>query len=429
MKQNVKPDAASFLEKASALMQVRRYSEAEAAALRALVLEPGNDRAHALLGWARFHQERYSGALTEAQTAVHGQPTYAPYHYLLAWTYFKLRREVEAGKAIQEALRLDPRRAEYYHLLGNLAARRKDWPGMLKAAEAGLQLEPENTDCLNLRAMALVKVGRSGEAAQTLQTALSEEPENAVTHANQGWRLLHEGKSLEAVQHFRESLRLDPGSEWARDGLVEALRARNPLYRWLLRYSLWMSGFTVGEQWSVWMGIQAARTTLYELAGMIPLLWLLVLPVDLLYRGFVALSWIGRPLFALLVRFDRLGRQALSRDEIAASNALAACLLSVVVSGGLGLALRQPIFVVPCLLSLLLVTPVAGVYHLGPGKRRLALALYTIGMIGIGVILSAFALTGTVWGAVAALALGALFVFLRGLYFWLAIVLFNVGAV
>ena len=55
--------------------------------------------------------------------------------------------------------------------------------------------------------------------------ALGRNPENAHTNANQGWSLLHGGQPGKALEHFREALRLDPDLEFARAGMVEALKA------------------------------------------------------------------------------------------------------------------------------------------------------------------------------------------------------------
>lgn len=52
---------------------------------------------------------------------------------------------------------------------------------------------------------------------------------------------LHEGNPRAAPEHFREALRLEPDDEYARSGIVHALRARHFLYRLMLAYFLWMS--------------------------------------------------------------------------------------------------------------------------------------------------------------------------------------------
>ena len=95
--------------------------------------------------------------------------------------------------------------------------------------------------------MALVQLGRKDEAQQTLGSALANDPENALTHANQGWALLHRGDHAKALEHFREALRIDPELDWARAGIVEALKARHLIYRVMLRFFLWMGRQSQGR--------------------------------------------------------------------------------------------------------------------------------------------------------------------------------------
>jgi hypothetical protein len=44
--------------------------------------------------------------------------------------------------------------------------------------------------------------------------------------------------------HFRESLRINPASEWAKEGFVESVRARSWFYRRVLAFKLWRSRLT-----------------------------------------------------------------------------------------------------------------------------------------------------------------------------------------
>ncbi len=137
--------------------------------------------------------------------------------------------------AAREAVRLDPEDADYYALLASIRVQQRQWADALHNAELGLAVAPDHVACANLKAMALVNLGRRQEADATIQTTLAKEPENAATHANQGWALLHMGDHKAAMEHFREALRLNPNMEWARQGILEALRARNPIYRILLK--------------------------------------------------------------------------------------------------------------------------------------------------------------------------------------------------
>src|SRR5438876_7808655 len=100
----------------------------------------------------------------------------------------------------------------------------------------------------------MVKLGRKAEAGTTIDAALARNPDSAVTHANQGWTLLEKGEPKKALEHFREALRLDPENEWARHGIVEALKARNVIYGLMLRHFLWMSKLSPAAQWGVILG-------------------------------------------------------------------------------------------------------------------------------------------------------------------------------
>jgi len=111
-------------------------------------------------------------------------------------------------------------------------------------------LDPEHAGCLNLRAMAEVKLGRKAQAAATIEAALARDPENAGTHANRGWTYLEESDPGRALEHFREALRLDPENEWAREGMVEALKARHGVYRLVLRCFLWMQKLGESARWA-----------------------------------------------------------------------------------------------------------------------------------------------------------------------------------
>lgn len=415
------------LARARQLLALRRERDAERELRAALTIAPNDADAHALLALTLNRQKRTAEALQEAQTAMGAAPDVAYSHYVLALIYMAREQHEPARQAIREALRLDPQEAAYHAVLSRLYTWQKEWYKALDAAEAGLRCDPQHVECLNLRAMALVRTGRQAEAGAVLRTALAQEPENAATHANQGWTLLQSGDAAGAFTHFREALRLDPMSQWARAGIVEAMKAHHPIYRLLLRYSLWLSGLTEGEQWGVVGVLYTLRVGLHTAASMFWLLWFLVLPFDLLYQLFVVLRWTARPLFALVLRYDRFGRQVLPPEEITASNWFAACLFAAELSVLGGLLFRNLAFLVPLLLALSMLVPVSGTFQCPPGRRRLVLVLYTglLALLALGV--TGFALVGTAWSAAVAVTLGVGFVLARGLFPWLVLILLALG--
>ena len=377
----------------SLLLDAHRFEDAEAHLRELLAQRPNEAQAHALLAYVLSRQKRHAEALKEANLAIHLDPTHANGHFFRARILLSLHHQREAHEAIHEALRLRPDYPPYHALLSTIHFSRKHWQKALRAAKEGLRYDPEDAQCLHCRGMALNKLGERAEATDSLKDALASDPESAVAHATLGWVQLHQGKPESALECFREALRLNPLSEYARQGIVEALKARNPIYRFMLRYFLWMGSLTTGEQWGFVALVSGVRSGLRTVARAFPPLYIIVLPVQLLYFGFVLLTWIARPLFALVLRFDPLGRLALPKEEIVASNWVGACLalaLLGAVGGGITGVLWQdvsPWVVVP--FSLLMILPLAGVFRTPKGWGRVLLALCTALLTGIG--LSAFA--------------------------------------
>ena len=239
------------LERALLLFQQSRHELAEAELRQALADDPHQPYAHALLGLCLAHREQFDAATEEVRQAIHLAPDFPFAHYAHAHVMFDRNRLPEALGAINEAIRLNPEDADQYALLANIHLRETRWREALEAAEQGLQFDPEHVGCTNLRAIAMVKLGRKAEAGRTIDSALAKNPDNSLTHANQGWTLLEQGRPKQAAEHFREALRLDPQNEWARHGIIEALKAKNFIYAVMLKYFLWMGKFSQGKQWGI----------------------------------------------------------------------------------------------------------------------------------------------------------------------------------
>ncbi len=232
----------------------------------------------------------------------------------------------EALVAIEEAIRLDPSDPDFHAVRANIFFERRDWPAALAAAEAGLELDPEHTDCNNLRAMALDKLGRRDQAGETVEATLARDPSNVTSHFVQG--MLHVGSNPDqAMVHFREALRMDPDFEPARAGLVEAIKARNPIYRGMLSYFLWCGRLSGKAQWGLMLGGYFGSQFLHGLAKNNPSWSPVIMPVLVVYLLFAWMTWLAYPLFNLLLRFHPQGRQALSTDQVRGSNWLAGGLL------------------------------------------------------------------------------------------------------
>lgn len=310
----------AHLERAQLLLAQSRPADAEQEVMRALTTQPAEPRALALLALSRIEQGKRESALQAARDAIGMAPDVSYYHFVHAEILHRLDRPDDAFRAVQEALRLDPADADNFALLAAIELSRRDWSGALVAAENALALNAEHVTAINLRSIALVRLGRKNEAMAAVDFALDREPENAFSHANQGWNRLHRNQPREAQEHFREALRLDPNLDYAREGMLEALRARNPVYRGMLAYFLWMGRQSSRLQWMLIIAVLFGSGVIRSFAAAQPSLdWLWWSLLGLLY-GFVYLTWTAQPMFDLLLRFDRFGRHVLSAPQRLASN-------------------------------------------------------------------------------------------------------------
>jgi tetratricopeptide (TPR) repeat protein len=367
------------------LFNQNRHDLADREFRQELAESPDNELAHAFLALCLLEQNRKDEALREADEAIRLDPGTAFCHYVRGRVLCNQDRLKDAGAAAQEAIQLDPSVADYPGLLASIEIGRSRWEAALAAADRGLALDPEHNMCINLRALALVQLGRKAEADQTLGSALANDPENALTHANQGWALLHRGDHQRALEHFREALRIDPELEWARAGIVEALKARHLIYRQMLRFFLWMGRQTRVAQWVVVLGFIFGRQALASLARANPALAPFVIPILVLSFAFLMLTWISSPLFNLALRFNRFGRLALSREQRIASSWIGGCFLVAAASFLVYLVLPKNALASFCMVYFgLLLLPLAVTFGRPPGRARWLMVAYTCVMALMG---------------------------------------------
>jgi tetratricopeptide (TPR) repeat protein len=334
----------SHLDRARLLIAQSRFDPAIAELNRAIPLAPDDPVPHALLAVCLAERGEFDAALREARLAVQMAPDLAFAHYVAAYVNWKQDKLGEAETALREALRFDPFDPDHHELLSQIKLQQKKWGEALAAAEQGLGYDAEHLGCANMRAMALAKLG---------------------------WTALHAGQHKQALEHFRESLRLDPTFEWARDGMLEALKARHFLYRVMLRYFLAMSKLSARKQWLVILAVFFLGKVLLPLVVV-----------------FVFLSWTAESFFNLALRFNRYGRLLLSREQKLATNLLGGCLLTLLIAAPLAFLTRHDIPVMVAMASALMMIPIAGAFETTFSRGSKFLKLYAAGL-GLLLILAA----------------------------------------
>jgi tetratricopeptide (TPR) repeat protein len=372
------------LERVQLLIQQSRYRQAEQELREILFHAPEEPLVHALLALCLSEQEQLKEALAFAHTAVTLAPDSAWCKYILATIFSRLGKLNQAREVILEAISQEPNDPDYYALLGSLFLQENRWQEALEWAEQGLSLEPEHVVCSNLRSMSLIKLGRGDAALQGLESALNQEPDNALTHANRGWTLLENGQNEAALLAFQEALSLDPNQEWARDGLVEALKARYFIYRLMLKYFFLMSRLRRGKQWMVMLGLLLFVRLLRLVFPPTAHFWLSGLVLGA-YFGFVMLTWLADPLFNLVLRFNRYGRLALSQEQVIASNWLGGLLSAGLLSGGGGIIFKSWPFIAASIFSFSMTIPVSGSLAATDKHSRNFLVIYTVMLAILGI--------------------------------------------
>lgn len=374
------------IERALLLYQQGRYEQA----IGELQLQLGQNAddyfVHGLLALCYSDLEKFNEATEHAGRSIHLAPDQSWGHYALARVLADRKRPDEAQVAIEEAIRLDPYDADYFGILASLHLQQHRWREALSAANQGLEIDPEHGNCTNLRAMAQVKLGDRAGAGETIDKALQRRPDDPVTHANQGWKLLEAGQPKQAMEHFREALRLKPDLEWARAGIVEAMKARNFVYRWMLGYFLWMAKLSSQAQWGIIIGLYFAQKVLRNVAQANPAAAPYLQPLLYAYMIFAVMTWIADPLFNLLLRFDRFGRYVLDKDQTRGANALAACLGIAALCCGLGWATGYDQFWLLALVIGLISVPVTAIFRCDEGWPRLAMAGFTALLLLFGLL-------------------------------------------
>jgi len=405
----------SNLEAALAFASHADWPRVVSAARQALTNEPDDALAHALLALALAHLEQGKDAVDAGRRAVALAPELSFAHYALGWALLERAELNAAERSAQEALRLEPD-SHGYALLAQIYVRRKRWAEAIKAAEQGLQIEPEHPGCANLRALSLGALGRTDVAAALVNDVLALDPDDAFGLTNRGWLMLRQSRPQEALESFREALRLDPTLDWARTGIVEALKARSALYRFVLRYELWVASLTSRAQWFLILGLFFGGRVVRALLRSNPGLWPVLGPLMALYIFVVFGSCIANPLSNLLLRLNPFGRLALNRAETVASNVVGGCLVAAVIGVAAYAMTSNAGWIVLAIVSAFLLIPVGGTAR-AHGSRAfrpllvaaallgacgIASALLVFSRMGIGDLLFGVFLLGTVvygWGA------------------------------
>ncbi len=339
------------LSRAYELARLKRFDLALQMVQRALEQNPLSADVHVCGAWIWRDQVRLPEAEQSARAALRLDPDSAPAHHILAVVLWEQDRPREAEPAFREALRFGHAdQAVYITNFGRMMNAYHRSEEALTLADQALALGPNLSGAHDVRGLALARLGRQAEARAAYAEALRLNPGNTVAHNNMGVLDLSQGRASEALEHFRSALRINPNDALARSNLVLSLKARRPIYGWIVALSLRMrtqrsrrarQRVVLGALALV-LGAAALSLVIPGLNAPLAVVWALLL--QLVLGGLVLMvlwRWLGDPIFNTLLLLDPLGRQVIQHNPV--DSAVAACfavlVLGAIIRLGLGLAL------------------------------------------------------------------------------------------
>lgn len=377
------------LSKVKILIQQEKFQEAERLLSDLLTEDSNNIHFLSLLAEVNLQQDKFDNANSIIENAIGLSPDSAYLFYIKSRIAIQEDKLSEAEKNINQAIEIDPYDADYFALLANIKLGRKQFEEALETANKALEIDAENLLALNTRSTALNKLNRSEESFETIKGALREEPNNAYTHANYGWGLLEKGSHKKALEHFKEALTNDPTFKYAQSGMLEALKATNPVYRIFLKYSFFMSNLTAKYQWGViigfYFGLKALRTIAKHNESLQPYLTPLIVAL-----GVIAFStWIITPISNLFLRFNKYGQLLLDKKEKMSSDFVAISFGIFIVGLLSYFALSNEKMLTIAVFGFTMMLPFGTMFS--PSKNKNRLLIYTIVLAVVG--LTAIGLT------------------------------------
>jgi tetratricopeptide (TPR) repeat protein len=370
-----------LISRARGLVQLDRYPAAISELRKALAKEPDNYEALALLCGCYLDTKDAKESLVLAKKLVSSFPDDELGHYYLALAFDLSGDPVHAEVEVLEAIRINPYDADFFGFYSGLYIDKRNWEKGLDIANQGLELDPENLICLNNRTRCLTKLGRLNEMESSIENTLSADPDNWYSHANIGWSNLEAGNPSKAKTHFAEALRLDPTAEYAREGMREALKAQNFIYKMYLDYAFWIANKGDKTQWAIIIGFVVGRRILSSMADQYPILWV---GVGLMFL-FLYSIWIMAPLGDFLLLTDRFGRIVLTKDEKIAGWITGIGVLSGIVLATLGWALVDPPLIFIGGIMALLIIPLGRYFHEPEEGRTVFVKVYTVAITALAV--------------------------------------------
>lgn len=296
------------------LYQLNRYRDAVKYFKEALSHDSSDFYAKFYLGLCYYHLNELNKVKSIAEALIASHPDDGDSHYLLSMYYYTSEKYEEALQSIMTSITIFPYNPAYFGFQSLTFIALRKYEDALHAANEGLKIDAKNVLCLNSRTKALTKLNRKEEAYNTIENTLSDNPEDYFTQANAGWTNLELGNYKQANIHFKEALQRDPNDNYARQGALEAIKAKNIVYRYFLKYSFWMQKKSSKNQWVFIIGLYILYRLSISISDKMGANFLIPI-IGTLYLTFVLGTWIMTPISNSILLFSTLSKYLLSKQD------------------------------------------------------------------------------------------------------------------
>jgi tetratricopeptide (TPR) repeat protein len=372
-----------IFSKIEILIQQKKYTNAEKIILDLLTEDSNNIQCLSFLAEVYLQQDKYEKAGKIIDTAICLSPDSSELFYTKSRIAIQQENIKEAEKNINQAIELDSYDADYFALLANIKLARKDFEKALDIANQALEIDAENLLAINTRSTALNKLNRSEESFETINRALHDDPNNAFTHANFAWALLENRNHKKALEHFKESLSIDPTFEYAQTGMLEALKATNPVYRMFLRYSFWMTNLTSKYQWGVIIAFLIITRVLNTLARNYETLQPYIIPIYVVFVLVSFSTWVINPISNLFLRFNKYGQFLLDKTEKMNSNFVAVSFLVFIFGITLYFVFSDEKMMTIAIYGFVMMLPFGNMFSSEKNKYLILISAITLAIVGL----------------------------------------------
>lgn len=286
------------------LLAVGQLDRAREMASGWLAANPDDPDALMMLALIAVNDDRPSEAMAALQQVLSIEPDLAHAHYLTALAQMMLGHIAAAEQAFLRAIRLDPEAAGYRRVYAEMLTSLQQPRVALSLVTDALALDPEDSrlHALQARLLLLTHPDDWQLSEEAARRAVRLDPEDADAHAILATLQLRNGNMDVAEDGFRRALFLEPDNQLALSGLVNATKARYPLYRPMLWYSGLMARYGQTKQITIVLSAWAVMETLRQVVATLPGGERYAELVFMIYLAFCAYTWFANPITKALLR-------------------------------------------------------------------------------------------------------------------------------